>query len=436
MSATDVEIRVECDVKYTSHPVTPSPPSGQKFVLPVFLVDSINDGGATQSFTSLGWNAGWWAAQADAIMRTPIDMTLNSWTAELATALAAGKTITFALVINGVVDGTLTITLTGDGVLTGGRSADGALSIPAGSTVCIQGTASDAAAAAVIVNGFVLGLSANQPVCAVHVFPNASPFKIAPAGSQGAGQNVADFTASLTPFEEWLNPLDATVTFSQLTAQLSAATSGTLQPRVGAINAGGSLSIAASDHASGAINAAVGRTTGAGDVASVVADINATSLSGTFLRLMAVYQAAPPRSGWCIIPSGLSYATVLAGSGGNGTQLYGPGSNFSRVSGAVDQHKVVLRWPNVPGTLQHFVGTIVTDAVSGSVTFTWGVQVGGVGTTFKSVTQNTHPWVGIDDAVTLHLAVDNLVNFVATGSPSDGTAANARTTFAIGFLPD
>jgi hypothetical protein len=415
--------------------VTP-PVSAMKFALPVFLTDSIDDGGATQSFSSLGWNSGWWASETDAKMKVVQNTTVTSWTVQLDAAVGGGDSITFEIMVNGVADATIPITLNaGD---TGKRSADGSLLLSVGDTVSIRGTASGATPASIIVNGFVLGCTGNSPVCAVHVYPNADPFNVAFAGSQGAGQNVADFTGS--PFEAYLNPFPANQVFAELSAQLSASTSGTLQPRVGGSNSGSAVSIVASDNATGAISATLVRPTGSGDIASTVGDILASSLASTRLRLMAAYALASPYASWCAIPGGLTYGGGALGIFAGGVaESHAFGANFARRGTLISdqEFKCQLRWPNMPGTFQHFLVAVNTQFVNTTYTVTGEVRINGataISTTTGSVATNTAQ-VATDDISTASVAADDLVNFGATTSTSDLFNGGSTIVYGIGFLP-
>lgn len=404
------------------------------------LLDSIDSGGGTTAFCSIGSTGGFFATEADTTVTTTHDITVTSWTAQFNAALGAGESVVFALVIDGTPDATLPITV--NEAETGGRSADGSLLIPAGSTISIRGVANGAGAASEIVTGFVLGYTAETPFFASHTFPNNATMYVSPAGDGSSStQGTPSFsTFSNAPAQAVLNPLDALLTMTALTGKLSAATSGTLQPRVGGVDTGTPVSFSSSDSASGAIAVSAGRATSGADVASVSLDVKATSLASTRLRQMIQYTVAG-FTDWCVIPAGVTQSGAqLAISALATAESHGFATRSSRRGSAVNSFETLrqLRWPNVPGTFQHLITAIVTGNVTVSYTWTAVLRVNGA-SFLPAVTgtlgANTAD-LAINDLDTVHVVADDLVNFGGATSTGDGANQGSFPMYAVGFLAD
>lgn len=121
------------------------------YPLPFWFQDTVD---ATDKYIAIAYNAGVQSDIQNAYARTTVASVLEGWTMRVSSALGAGETLDFRLVIDGTPDATMVISL-GDGDIHG--EATGSLDIPADSLVAIEAIVGGTLASK-LVRGGVLAL--------------------------------------------------------------------------------------------------------------------------------------------------------------------------------------------------------------------------------------------------------------------------------------
>ncbi len=452
MPAAEVSIGVSMDWRRRQPPPEPPPAVTRRFVVPVVAYGTIDQTAGVVAYTALGYSSSWGSDETAVRVRTAIDLTVTSWTVQLNAPLPQDETLTFRLVIDGTPSVTLPLFMFGDGAQTGARSTTGSLQIPAGSTVSIKGSAGDASAASALILGFMLACTAEKAVCVVRSAGSESVAqRWAWSGAGGNGGTAANFTA-LSNQDWWLNPLPGTVTFERLAAQntFQPSIAGVIQPRVGGAASGGSVQYANSDTVTGDVSSPVTRPAIGADLATTYADVLIDAIpageDGIIVSLMSAYSVADPYADFCVLYSGKTLGTLslLGSTSGRVAGRQMPNAKQISYGATLDDVGLSLgnfnlRWPNLPGTVRHFLAAVLTgNSVATPYTITAVFRkndVDAISVESATVTANT-PQVLIDDATSVAVIADDLVCFGAFASTNDNFNSGSGVAYGIGFEAD
>lgn len=256
-------------------------------------------------------------------------------------------------------------------------------------------------------------------------------------GYWGTGDGTDYTDVSNTP-RVTLAPIDAILTFSQLAARIEAVLGGdlTFQPQVGGVDTGATLVITAGQvGASGAVSFGAGRAALAADLQTVKLALNVTGSGTPSHRIVGAFTFATPFEDWCFLASGFSASQNLGTSLGNADAWRSLGATFTQL---VAEDSTMLPWPNVPGTLQHFLAVRITNNPAfDPATFRHRLRINGA-TAIEIVEAgaSTNPGLNLDDVSSAHVVAGDLVNFASHSDGPYGATNQSRVLYAIGFLPD
>lgn len=234
-----------------------------------------------------------------------------------------------------------------------------------------------------------------------------------------------------------LNPVPALLSVSALAARLSATfgSNWVLQPQVGGVNTGASLTVLAGQQgANGAVAFDLTQPTVVGDLQTVKAEIAASGALVDAARLMASYSLASPFENWFIIGSGFSTSRNLGSSMGNADFYQAFGANDARIVESQTQ----MVWPTtMPGTFQHFLAVGIMLSPTMTPTFRARLRIDGA-TAIEMVASNiaSTPFLLLDDATSVHVNGGELVNFATHSDGPYDIDNSTRMLYAVGFLPD
>jgi hypothetical protein len=406
------------------------PPATRLAVFPFFIVDTVD---ASNKYAPIGYNGGWNTALTATNSRLATDIEVTSWTMRLSTTLGVGETVSFRLVIDGTPDASVVITINAGE--NSGR-ADGSLMIAAGSLVSIEGIVGGTLVSVQVLGGIV-GYRGATFLTTIADFAALLPHNMNLEGYFGVGDGT-DFTDISNVPRVTLSPIDAVLAFDQLAAQISATLGADLiiQPRVGGVDTGTAVTVPTGQlGAAGVVSFSAGRAALAADLQTVKMALHLTGTGSPARRITASYQFASPFANWSFLASGFSASQNLGGSLGNADSWQTPGTNFTQL---VAETATSLRWPNVPGTLQHFLAVRITNNPSLSpATFRYRLRLNG--STVIEVVEvgaTANPGLNLEDATSVAVAADDLVNFATHSDGPYGASNQSRVLYAIGFLPD
>lgn len=250
----------------------------------------------------------------------------------------------------------------------------------------------------------------------------------------------ANFTDVADTPRVTLAPIAAVLSFSQLAARISATLGADLvfQPKVGGVNTGASLTVPAGQlSASGAVAFSATGPTVAGDLQTVKMALGASGTGPTDIRLTSAYEFASPFEEWSFFASGFSTSQNLGGSVGNALSFQPLGATRIQF-GALGENASQFRWPDVPGTLQHFLAVRITNNPAFDPA-QWRYKLRVNGATAIEVTEasgSANPGLALDTVTAVPVAADDLVCFSTESDGPFGATNQSRVLYAIGFLPD
>ncbi len=424
-------LAVDVDVGWTRRPAPP--PAGEPFVVlaPVQATAS-----TTLPFMTWGYNGGVNATVGEAEARVPGACTLFTWSVRLTSALAAGESITFAVMVNGVADATMAITLM-EGQIDG--EGNGTIVLVADDRVAVRATFTGLTSKAV--RGFVFGLSgAAGSAFFVTAVATISGFTITNAVYGGVdGSGVGDYTAFDTSGNQpnaVIHSLLAAVTLTRLTAWLRAVATGThnFDPSVAGGASFGTVTVGIGQQGgSSAVSGAWPTVAAAANVNAGAAHVNSNGAETVLVQLAIQYAPASPYAGYSIIGSPLSAGRNFGSTAGNADRI---GLPMSDVEAVDTGGSLQLRWPNVPGTFQYFIGMSRHSTFGfGAISADYRLDVNGIAAITASVASvSTNPAFVRNDVSMKHVVSGDLVEFAAQHDGPYG--GNARWGAVIGFLPD
>jgi hypothetical protein len=413
----------------TKIPTRPPPaPTTRLAVFPFFIVDTVD---STFRYAPIGYSGGWSATLPEAVSRAAIGIEVTSWTVRLASTLTAGQSVSFRFVVDGVPDAGIVVTISSG--QDSGR-ANGSLTIPVGALVAIEGVVGGTLSSVSVLGGIV-GYRGNSFLTTIADFGASLPHNMNLEGYFGVGDG-ANFTSLGSEPRVTLSPINATLAFDQLAAQISATLGADMivQPQVGGVNAGASVTVPLGQlGASGAVAFSAGRAVVPADLQTVKMSLHLTGSGSPARRITASYQFGSPFQNWSFVASGFSASQNLSSSIGNADAWQAFGSTLAQLV----SESIQLRWPSVPGTLQHFAAVRITNNPAASpATFRYRLRLNGAtAIEVVEVGASSNPGLALEDATAVTVVADDLVNFATHSDGPYSVSNQSRVLYAIGFLP-
>jgi hypothetical protein len=224
-----------------------------------------------------------------------------------------------------------------------------------------------------------------------------------------------------------------------------------IQPRVGGSSAGPAVALTAgNDTVTGAVSAPVPRAAIAADLSTHYSDVLIDALPNgeetPILSMMSAYSVADPYADFCVLYSGKG-GNILAALGSTSSRVAArvmPGGKDNSYGETLDDPALSLgqynlRWPNLPGTIRHFMATVLTgNSVTTPYTITSVFRKNDadeISVTSATVDANT-PQVLIDDDTEVPVVADDLVCFGSFASANNNFNSGSGVAYGIGFVAD